>query len=100
MSDIPIVYFRVGQNETVDSVIEVYVYSTDGDECPYTLTSDSSEIHLTDCGETCGGLFENGIIMNYAPTDNQASTVGTYTLYLRVTLDEDSSISWTLPVEV
>ena len=94
MSDIPTVYFRVGQNETVDSIIEIYVYSTDGDECPYTLTSDSAEIHVTECGNTCAGLFENGIIMNYAPTDTQASTVGTYTLYLRITLDEDSSISW------
>ena len=100
MSDIPTVYYRVGQDETVDSVIEVYVYSTDGDECPQTLTSDNSELNLTDCGEKCGGLFENGIIMSYTPTEDQASTVGTYTLYLRVTLDEDSSISWTIPVEV
>lgn len=38
--------------------------------------------------------------MSYTPTEDQASTVGTYTLYLRVTLDEDSSISWTIPVEV
>ena len=34
LSDIPTVYYRVGQDETVDSVIELYVYSTDGDECP------------------------------------------------------------------
>ena len=100
MSDIPTVYFRVGQNETVDSVIEVYVYSTSGDECPFSLTSDSSELNLTECGEKCEGLFENGIIMNYSPTDVQASTAGTYTLYLRATLDEDTSISWTIPVEV
>ena len=100
MSDIPTVYFRVGQNETVDSIIEVYVYSTAGDECSHTLTSDNAELHFYDCGETCAGLFENGKIMNYEPSEDQASTVGTYTLSLRITLDEDSSISWTIPVEV
>ena len=77
----------------------MYVYSTDGDECPHTLTSDSSEIHLTEC-DACAGLFENGIVMNYNATDEQASIAGTHTLYLRVTLDEDSSISWQIPIEV
>ena len=67
--DIPKLYYRVGQgDETVQSVIDVYVYDCDNALQPFTLTSDSSEISMSDCGEDCTDLFEAGILLSYTPT--------------------------------
>ena len=94
-------YYRVGQNEsTVEAVIDVHVYDCDNLVKPFTLTSDSSELTMSDCGDDCTDLFEAGIYLTYRPTGAQASTAGNHEFYLRATLNENSTLTWQIPVLV
>ena len=67
--DIPTLYYRVGQNEaSVEQVIDVYVYDCSDQLKPFALTSDSSELSISDCGDDCKDLFADGVVLTYTPT--------------------------------